>query len=76
MGLGVSIVLIAAGAILRFAVSLHTRVAGTVVDWYTVGDILMVVGVLGFLGGLAWVASASRRSSTTVIDRRDPTVNP
>ena len=76
MGLGVSIVLIAAGAILRFAVSLHTSVAGTVVDWYTVGDILMVVGVLGFLGGLAWVATASRRSSTTVIDRRDPTVNP
>jgi hypothetical protein len=76
MGLGVSIVLLAAGAILRFAVNLHTRIGGTSVDWYTVGDILMVVGVLGFLGGLAWVATASRRSSTTVIDRRDPTVNP
>lgn len=75
MGLGVSIVLIAAGAILRFAVSLHTRISGTAVDWYTVGDILMVVGVLGFLGGLALMASASRRS-TTVVDRRDPTVNP
>ena len=76
MGLGVSIVLIAAGAILRFALNLHTTISGTAVNWYTVGDILMVVGVLGFLGGLAWMATATRRSSTTVIERRDPTVNP
>lgn len=75
MGFGVSIVLIAAGAILRFAVHLHTRVSGTAVDWYTVGDILMVVGAIGFLGALAWMASASRRT-TTVVEHRDSTVNP
>jgi len=63
------------GAILRFAVHLHSTIGGTTVDWYTVGDILMVVGALGFLAALVWMASASRRS-TTVIDHRDPTVNP
>jgi Na+/phosphate symporter len=75
MGLGVSIVLIAVGAILRFAVHLHSTIASTTVNWHIVGDILMVVGGLGFLAALVWMASASRRA-TTVIDRRDPTVNP
>jgi hypothetical protein len=45
MGLGTSIVLIAAGAIMRFAVSVTT----TGFNIHTIGVILMVVGVLGLL---------------------------
>ena len=43
MGLGVSILLIAAGAILAFAV--HTNLSG--VDVNTVGWILLIVGIVG-----------------------------
>ena len=43
MGLGVSILLIAAGAILAFAV--NTTVSG--VDIQTVGWILLIVGIVG-----------------------------
>ena len=43
MGLGVSLLLIAAGAILAFAV--NTTVSG--VDVQTVGWILLIVGVVG-----------------------------
>jgi hypothetical protein len=45
MTIGGSLFLIAVGAILRFAVTAH--VAG--VDLQTVGTILMVVGVIGFV---------------------------
>jgi len=45
MGLGVSIFLIAAGAILAWAVSVDTNG----VDLNMVGVILMVVGILGLL---------------------------
>jgi hypothetical protein len=43
MGLGVSILLIAAGAILAFAV--NTQVSG--VDIQTIGWILLIVGIVG-----------------------------
>jgi hypothetical protein len=43
MGLGVSILLIAAGAILAFAV--NTNVQG--VDIQTIGWILLIVGIIG-----------------------------
>jgi len=45
MGIGVSIFLIAVGAILTFAV--HASVSGVSIQ--TIGVILMVVGVLGLL---------------------------
>lgn len=45
MGIGVSIFLIAVGAILAFAV--HASLSG--IDIQTVGIILMVVGVLGLI---------------------------
>jgi len=45
MGIGTSILLIAVGAILRFAVT--TDVSG--IELSTVGVILMVVGVIGLL---------------------------
>lgn len=49
MGIGVSIFLIAAGAILAFAVDVNTSSG---VDLDTIGVILMVVGGLGLLATL------------------------
>jgi hypothetical protein len=51
MTIGSSLLLIAAGAILRYAVT--ATVAG--VDIHTVGTILLVVGVVGLAIGL-WLA--------------------
>ncbi len=59
---------IAIGAILRFAVEPARRVAGTNVNSDIVGDILMVVGGIGLIMALIWMATASRRE-TTIIDR-------
>jgi hypothetical protein len=51
MGIGASILLLAIGAILAFAVAIDpTPVAGLTIEWATVGWILMVVGAVG----LAW----------------------
>ena len=65
MGIGTSIILIAAGAILRFAVTLHTAH----INWNIVGDVLMVAGVLGLVSSLIWMASAGRRTGTTIVER-------
>jgi uncharacterized membrane protein len=61
MGIGTSIVLIAVGAILAFAVDLSSKVGSTVVHWDTVGWILMIVGVLGLLLSMLWLSSARHR---------------
>jgi hypothetical protein len=53
MGLGVSIFLIAVGAILTWAVS--ATVSG--VDLQTIGWILMIVGVIGLLVSLVFWSS-------------------
>ena len=55
MGVGVSIFLIAVGAILTWAVTIETRG----IDLDVVGVILMVVGALGLLWAL--VASSAAR---------------
>ena len=68
MGIGASILLIAVGAILRFAVTIHSNLGSTHVNWNVVGDVLMVVGALGLLMALAWMAATSRRP--TVPDNR------
>jgi hypothetical protein len=65
MGIGTSIILIAAGAIIRFAVTVHTAH----VDWNIVGDVLMVAGVLGLVFSLIWTATSGRRSGTTIVER-------
>jgi len=67
MGLGTSIFLIAAGAILAFAVNVTTRG----VDLVTVGWILMGVGALGVLLSIAFWDSwgGFTRRSTTVVER-------
>jgi hypothetical protein len=53
MGVGTSIVLIAVGAILRFAVSVTT----TGFNVHSIGIILMVVGVLGLLLSIVFWSS-------------------
>lgn len=51
MGIGASILLLAIGAILAFAVAIDpTPFAGLTIEWTTVGVILMIVGAIG----LAW----------------------
>jgi uncharacterized membrane protein HdeD (DUF308 family) len=61
MGIGTSLFLIAAGAILKFAV--EDSISG--VDLTTVGLILMIVGVLGLVISLVLLL-APRRSETVV----------
>jgi uncharacterized protein DUF6458 len=65
MGVGTSLFLIAVGAILKYAV--HTSVSGISLD--TVGVILMIVGAIGLLLTLFWMASARRRGPE-VVERR------
>ena len=73
MGIGVSLILIAVGAILTWAVS--AEVSG--VDITTVGVILMVVGLVGGLISLvfwsSWVGwhrgEGRSSSSTTIVER-------
>lgn len=60
MGFGSSLVLIAVGAILRFAVTVTTNG----INLQTVGLILMIVGGVGLVVSLFWMAlAADRRSS-------------
>jgi hypothetical protein len=60
-------VLIAIGAILRFAVSVDAD--GFNIN--TIGLILMIVGAVGLVIALVMVASADRRVDRTVIRDRD-----
>lgn len=70
MGIGVSVFLIAVGAILAFAVEATTKG----VDLDTVGVILMIVGAIGLLASMLFWSSAgpwgaSRREDVVVRDR-------
>lgn len=56
MGLGTSIVLIAVGAILRFAVTF--TVIG--IDIQVVGTILLIIGILGLIISLIYMFMSSR----------------
>jgi hypothetical protein len=68
VGIGTSLVLIAIGAILAFAVNVHSAIASTTVHWHTVGWILIIVGAIGLVMSLIWMASA-RRQAGTVAER-------
>lgn len=75
MGIGVSLILVAAGAILTWAVD--ATVSG--LNIHTIGVILMVVGVVGLLLSLmfwsSWGGPASvgrRRATTTYYDEGPP----
>jgi hypothetical protein len=71
MSIGVSLFLLALGAILRYAVT--ASLAG--IELQTVGTILMIVGVIGLLLSLLWMtvwADRTRdreRERTVVRDR-------
>jgi hypothetical protein len=64
MRLGLSLVLAAAGAIVRFAVDPRPHIAGTYVNWNIAGDILLVTGIVGVVASLALAGAVSRRSTT------------
>jgi hypothetical protein len=74
MGIGVSLILIAAGAILTWAVD--ATVSG--VSIHAVGVILMVVGAVGLVISLVFWSSwgagvpGNRRRTTTTIDEAPP----
>lgn len=75
MGTGVSLLLIAAGAILTWAV--NATVSG--LNIHTIGVILMVVGVVGLVLSIMFWSSwggvrspAGRRTTTTVEDGPRP----
>ena len=72
MGIGVSIFLIALGAILAFAVS--AEVSG--LDVQTVGWILLAVGVVGLVLSMifwsSWGGPAGMRRRTTYVDDGPP----
>lgn len=69
MGIGVSLVLIAAGAILTWAVS--AEASG--IDLQTVGVILLIVGIVGAILSLvfwsSWGGFGSYHRETVVRDR-------
>ena len=69
MGITASLVLIAVGAILRFAVDVSAHIGSTRVNWDIVGDVLMLVGAIGLLITLIWLATARRTGSAVVVDR-------
>ena len=52
MGVGTSLILIAIGAVLRFAISVTTHGFNI----HTIGIILMIVGVVGLIISLFWMA--------------------
>ena len=72
MGIGVSLILIAAGAILAFAVD--ATVSG--VEIVTIGWILMAVGLAGLLLSLmfwsSWGGFGGARRRTTTVDDGPP----
>ena len=70
MGIGVSLVLIAAGAVMAFAV----HVNGHGFNIHTIGIILLVVGALGALLSMmfwsSWGGVGGSRSETVIEERR------
>ena len=67
MGIGVSLILIAAGAILTWAV--NATVSG--LDINTVGVILMIVGAIGLLASFLLEQPYGFRRRATIVERRD-----
>jgi hypothetical protein len=68
MGIGVSVFLIAVGAVLAFALD----VSAEGVDLDTIGVILMVVGGIGLLASLLLFGGWSDRGGDTVVVDRGP----
>ena len=67
MGIGVSVFLLAVGAILAFAID----VSADGVDLETVGVILMIAGAIGLLVSLVMTSQLSRRRTGETIVREE-----
>ena len=69
MGIGVSLILIAVGAVMAFAVS----ATGHGFNVHTIGIILLVVGAIGVLVSMifwsSWGGFGGTRNETTIIER-------
>ncbi len=71
MRIGTSLVLIAIGAILRFAVSATAKGFSI----HTIGLILLIVGIVGLILSLLWMSVwADRRRDVATVRRRDDVV--
>src|SRR3954465_5599355 len=70
VGIGTSIVLIAVGAILRFALTLDSTIGSTTVNWPIIGDILMVRGGVGLVISLVLRTRPSNRARPGGPDER------
>ena len=64
--LGLGVVLAVIGAVLRFAVSVHT----SGFNIHKIGDILLLVGIITFVTGLIVVVLGSKRRTTARTDIR------
>ena len=69
MPIGTSLVLIASGAILHYAVTAHA----SGIDIQTVGTILMIVGILGLILSLLYTFWLSDRNKAASADYDAPT---
>ena len=69
MSVGVSLLLFAVGAILRYAVTWNSQD----INVETVGLILMLVGIVGLILSLLWMfVWADRRRDAAVVAPREP----
>jgi uncharacterized membrane protein len=76
MGIGTSILLIAIGAVLKFAVTVTT----SGFNIHTIGVILMIVGAVGLVLSLLWMTMWADRwrrpARTTYVERDVPPTEP
>ncbi len=71
MGIGISLVLLAAGAILKYAINVSNPSG---VDLNTIGVILMVVGAVGVVLSMAFwsrLGLGGERRRETVVEERE-----
>jgi hypothetical protein len=68
MSLGASLFLLAAGAILYFAV--EAEVAGLDID--AIGVILMIIGAIGLVFSIVWMSRTRSAGTRTVVREEEP----
>ena len=68
-GIGLGLVMVAVGAVLRFAIYAPNSHA----NWGTIGVILMIVGGIAFLVGAIFEVPRRRRHQDTFVQRADGT---